>query len=442
MSARTGRPGRGWLGLALSDGKQAEQPFFRAQAVEEANSHHGSPVRPTGVASWVLTIFGLGVVAGVVLFLSATDFARKETVEGQVTPDAGAMKLSAPRAGVVKWVQAHEGDSVAAGDSVMTISVDANVDGGRSLAGMLALADNAQAAAIDRDLLAKNELTARQRDDILVRRDSLVSQRQTLTSLADLQRQRVELAKQSLAKVEPLYNRGLMPELQYRNLQDAVLSAEQSQEDIRRQTAQADQTLRQLAVEEGRLSAQSADDNAQAQVSRAQLLSREADSAAQRDVVVTAERAGKVASVQAKAGASVQAGAPLAILLPNGSQLRAELWVPSRAVGFIRRGDKVALMYDAFPYERFGMGRGHVESVSAAPIAPEELPFPPDSLDREGLYVVVVALDRQSIDAYGKSWPLVPGMRLSADVILEHRTLLAWLLDPILALRARQAGER
>ena len=48
---------------------------------------------------------------------------------------------------------------------------------------------------------------------------------------------------------------------------------------------------------------------------------------------------------------------------------------------------------------------------------------------------VIAALERPDIDAYGQKIPLQPQMLLRADVILERRSLLSWLLDPLLSAR-------
>jgi membrane fusion protein len=50
---------------------------------------------------------------------------------------------------------------------------------------------------------------------------------------------------------------------------------------------------------------------------------------------------------------------------------------------------------------------------------------------------VEVALGEQEIRAYGNAVPLQPGMTLSADVVLEQRSLISWLLEPILSLQGR-----
>jgi membrane fusion protein len=49
---------------------------------------------------------------------------------------------------------------------------------------------------------------------------------------------------------------------------------------------------------------------------------------------------------------------------------------------------------------------------------------------------VTAALDRPDIDAYGQKVLLQPGMLLKADIILEKRSLMNWLLDPLLSARS------
>jgi hypothetical protein len=46
--------------------------------------------------------------------------------------------------------------------------------------------------------------------------------------------------------------------------------------------------------------------------------------------------------------------------------LQAEIYIPSRAIGFVKPGQEVRLLYDAFPYQRFGAYRGRVVAASSS----------------------------------------------------------------------------
>jgi membrane fusion protein len=105
-------------------------------------------------------------------------------------------------------------------------------------------------------------------------------------------------------------------------------------------------------------------------------------------------------------------------------------------VGFVRAGQAVRLRYEAFPYQKFGHQPGHVVQVSRTPLAPAELAalsLPAALSPGEALFRITVALD----PAGGQLLPLVPGMRLQADVLLETRRLVEWLFEPLLGLKGR-----
>jgi membrane fusion protein len=54
---------------------------------------------------------------------------------------------------------------------------------------------------------------------------------------------------------------------------------------------------------------------------------------------------------------------------------------------------------------------------------------------KEPAYRVIAALDRADIDAAGKKVPLQPDMLLRADIILEKRSLMSWLISPLTGVR-------
>lgn len=79
-----------------------------------------------------------------------------------------------------------------------------------------------------------------------------------------------------------------------------------------------------------------------------------AESEAKRDVVITAPGDGIATAVLADIGQTVDLSRPLLSSMPTDSVLLAELYVPSKAVGFIKPGDAVLVRYQAYPYQKFG----------------------------------------------------------------------------------------
>ena len=122
-------------------------------------------------------------------------------------------------------------------------------------------------------------------------------------------------------------------------------------------------------------------------------------------------------------------------ILPADAQFKAELFIPTRAIGFIKPGQAVLLRYSAFPYQRFGLYKGTIDKVTEVILSPDELHVPVKL--EEPVYRVSVTPEKQAISAYGRQFNLQAGMLLEASIILEGRSLGEWLLAPIYSLRGR-----
>ncbi len=144
---------------------------------------------------------------------------------------------------------------------------------------------------------------------------------------------------------------------------------------------------------------------------------------------------GKVSTIIAKRGQKIDLSTPLLTILPKDSALQAELFLPSRSIGFTEIGQTVLMRYEAFPYQRYGLASGKIAEISKSVINPLEVRLAVGV--KEPVYRVKVKLDKQSIQANGKTIFLQSGMQLSADILLEKRSLFEWLLEPIYSLRGR-----
>jgi membrane fusion protein len=156
---------------------------------------------------------------------------------------------------------------------------------------------------------------------------------------------------------------------------------------------------------------------------------------AKRETLIRAPINGTVTNIAINQGQSVAADALLATVLPRGSVLHVELLVPTRAIGFVTKGKEVVMRYEAFPFERFGQYRGVIAEVSQAVWSAGEKVGP--LVIKEPVYRVDVKLDKQTVDALGQEYPLRSGMLVNADILLEKRSLLEWIFEPVIQLRGR-----
>ncbi|MFH3833185.1 HlyD family efflux transporter periplasmic adaptor subunit, partial [Acinetobacter baumannii] len=161
-----------------------------------------------------------------------------------------------------------------------------------------------------------------------------------------------------------------------------------------------------------------------------------AESEAKRTLLVTAPESGIATAVLAEAGQTVDSSRPLLSIVPADTPLQAELYAPSKSIGFIRPGDAVLIRYQAYPYQKFGQYHGKVQSISRASVSYAELSsmvggVPGLGQDGEQLYRLRVTLDDQAVTAYGQPRPLQSGMLLDADILQDTRRLYEWVLEPL-----------
>jgi membrane fusion protein len=150
--------------------------------------------------------------------------------------------------------------------------------------------------------------------------------------------------------------------------------------------------------------------------------------------VVGAPAAGTITRLTATLGSTADPAVPLASLVPDGSRLEANLYVPSNAVGFVRIGTRVLLRYQAYPYQKFGLQEAAVSSISATSVSGRELPFPiPET---EPVFLVTARLQKETITAFGREEPLQVGAKFDADLILESRKVWEYAIEPLLAARS------
>ncbi|HMG06581.1 MAG TPA: secretion protein HlyD, partial [Chthoniobacterales bacterium] len=74
---------------------------------------------------------------------------------------------------------------------------------------------------------------------------------------------------------------------------------------------------------------------------------------------------------------------------------------------------------------------GRVLAVSRSATAASELTVLLGRTITEPLYRVLVALDQQTVNAYGRAEALKPGMTVDADILLDRRRLIEWVLEPL-----------
>jgi membrane fusion protein len=154
-----------------------------------------------------------------------------------------------------------------------------------------------------------------------------------------------------------------------------------------------------------------------------------------RELHLVAPQSGVVAALAADIGKLAIVGQPLLSIIPAGAHLQADVYVPARAIGFIREGSKALLQYQAYPYQKFGSHEGRVVKIARTAVTAIELPFP--APQGELFYVTTIDLSKQTVTAYGQEAKLNSGMMLDANILLDRRTLFEWVFEPFYSITGR-----
>ena len=408
--------------------------LFRPEAIEARRQPGLGSVQLARSLS--LSWLTAGAVLAAVLagaFLTFASYTRKATTQGVLVPDRGLIRLVPTASGTVLERHAVEGQAVKAGEVLFVLALErpllADDNRLRVQASLAERQRSLRDSARQQAALVQSQQTALER-----RLQALATELAQLDAQTTLQQQRLTLARQSLARLESLQGEQFVSPAQVQTKTEEVLGLQGAAQDLSRQRAALERERAELDGERRALPLVAG--GAAGGLEREQaLLSREsAELDAERRLIVRAPQAGTLSAVQAEPGQAVSPASVLASLVPAGSKLQAHLYAPSSAIGFVQADQAVRLRLEAFPYQKFGHVSGRVLEVSRTPMTRSDQPAAPGADAAQPLFRITVELDQSSTALPA---PLVPGMRLAADVLLERRRLLEWLIDPVLGWRSR-----
>ena len=148
-----------------------------------------------------------------------------------------------------------------------------------------------------------------------------------------------------------------------------------------------------------------------------------------------APTAGIVNDVQVTTvGGFVQAGEKIMQIVPIGDKLLVETRVKPSDIAFIKTGDRANVKVTAYDFSIYGGLPGRVRQISADSLY--------DEVEREAYYLVQVETDRAYIVSRGQRLPIVPGMICDVEIITGSKSMLTYLMKPVLKAFGEAMTER
>ncbi|KQT36442.1 HlyD family secretion protein [Methylophilus sp. Leaf414] len=420
----------------------ANQPLFRQAALVAQKNHWlGTILIIRPLSYGLLTLIAILFAAMVVAFMVWGTYTKRSAVVGQLMPETGLVKVYAPQFGIVIEKRVREGQAVKKDDVLFVLSSERYSDDQSSIQASISTQHKQQRQSLQ-DEITKTRVQQRDEQQALQSRlDGIKDELERLEVQYSAQQTRVQLSDEAHKRYQGLLEKNYISREQTQQKQEDWIEQSTRLESMTREQMRM---RRELVARQDQLSslrAKHQNQIAQLERSVSSVNQQLTESEAKRRLVIRAPESGTATAVVANLGTAVEGSRPLVSIVPAGATLEAYLFAPSRAVGFVREGVPVRLRYQAYPYQKFGQASGRVESVSRTALPAGEI-FTlgnPSSNNQnsEPYYRITVALDRQSITAYGRQQPLQAGMLLDADIMLERRRLYEWVLEPLFSLTGK-----
>ena len=387
-------------------------------AVQAAREHE-----PATAATWAIYLM-LAALACALTWAAIAKVDMITRTEARVVPAGREQVIASLEGGILRELKVREGEAVAAGQPLALLDptrVEAQQNEGRlKRLALLATVVRLQAEANGRPLRFPTELDSVSQV-VQGETDSYNARQRALNEGVSVNQRNQRLLERELSMAETMAGKGLMSEVEVMRLRRQVNDSNlQTQERINRFRQDASAELVRVQTELAMLGEQ--------QVVRDDILKR--------TVLVSPVR-GLVKNIRINTlGGVVAGGAAVMEIVPVGDQVLVELRIKPADIGFIKPGQVVEIKLSAYDYTVYGSLHGQVETLSPDALGDSEQRSAGASADATW-YRALVKADPGTLKAAGKPLTVLPGMVGTAEIRVGHRSVLSFLLRPM--LKAQEA---
>lgn len=402
--------------------------LFREEAIRSLCENREGELAPSIPLSWSAITYSLLLIfLTFVLVLTVSKLSKKETASGLIRPSVGEFKIIPNEKGSIKALHVNEGEVVKKGQLLATFSPNLSIqeDSKYDLEIVQRIKDQISSMDNKIALLSSDFENRRRRVEVRIssakeklnlslEKEKLIKERQKIFNDKLLI---INSAKDNVVSKSEI--RELKSEIL--NVENEILEESSTQTGLRYELSELNYELESLPL------AQSIEE----QVLHADLAKLKLESArysGTKSYSFFSPIDGTVTFLQSFEGEFVEATRPIMTIAPLNAELQAIVFISPKAIGFVKEGQDVRMLLDAYPYQQYGSVKGKVLSISKTMLAAKDINFPITL--NSPMYMGVVSIEENS-DFFTKNINIKAGMTLNADIAYGQSSALAWLFAPL-----------
>ena len=400
--------------------------MFKSKKINHNNSGFGNlRIGRPSVVSFLL-LNAILVTIGILVVWSAFSYVDEVThAEGRIIPSSRMQIVQNMEGGIVRSINVKQGDVVEKDDVVLqmeSVQYSSELDSKKQqVMSLMAKQARLQAEVNDQSLQFTKEFSAMASQYVQTEMSEFDSRRRRLNADVNLLESQLNSGQQELEIVRKMTERGLEPQIELVRTQARVDELRNKIESMKRQFKSESATeLSRVVLELNPLR--------QTLPAYADKLNR---------TQVKAPLKGVVNRVMVNTvGGVIKPGEPIVEIVPFDDTLVVEAQIRPQDIGFIHLGQSANVKITAYDYSIFGSLKGQITNIS------------PDSVSKEErgqvmyYYVARIETSAKVIQSLEKNLPIIPGMQAQVDIITGNKSVLSYLLKPLIGVKENAFRER
>ncbi len=400
--------------------------MFKSKKINHNNSGFGNlRIGRPSVVSFLL-LNAILITIGILLVWSAFSYVDEVThAEGRIIPSSRMQIVQNMEGGIVRSINVKQGDVVEKDDVVLqmeSVQYSSELDSKKQqVMSLMAKQARLQAEVNDQSLQFTKEFSAMASQYVQTEMSEFDSRRRRLNADVNLLESQLNSGQQELEIVKKMTERGLEPQIELVRTQARVDELRNKIESMKRQFKSESATeLSRVVLELNPLR--------QTLPAFADKLNR---------TQVKAPLKGVVNRVMVNTvGGVIKPGEPIVEIVPFDDTLVVEAQIRPQDIGFIHLGQSANVKITAYDYSIFGSLKGKITNIS------------PDSVSKEErgqvmyYYVARIETSAKVIQSLEKNLPIIPGMQAQVDIITGNKSVLSYLLKPLIGVKENAFRER